>query len=352
MAMMRRGPLDRFPVEWVLRQASTNAASGTIEFHTERPTTVFVRAGQVCLVRSGIVDGRSATPALLEPEERARARSLDALAAVVGAAVGWYYLDPLGAEDLDVSWGWNALDLLAEAQRPGPPPASAQRPPSAPSPDPVAAPSPHPLSALPPGGVPAKPLAPLQAASVAAPALDPLGSWAGSLLALRAPSKEISLPPDAWEAIVALATVLPAADLGTRLGWPAPRLVAALDALAAGGVVVGGNPEGTTATGRRTDGRRAQGLAPSPDPPPDRSVVEPRPPTGPLAFAPTPAASGSGRGADAPVVSSDLSIATGLPAAPSIVAPPSPALPPSSERPVLGERRGALRRLIDSLRPA
>ena len=37
MPMMRRGPLARYDAEWVLRQASASASSGSVEFHTDRP---------------------------------------------------------------------------------------------------------------------------------------------------------------------------------------------------------------------------------------------------------------------------------------------------------------------------
>ena len=37
MPMMRRGPLDRYTPEWVLRQANAHQVEGSIEFNTGTP---------------------------------------------------------------------------------------------------------------------------------------------------------------------------------------------------------------------------------------------------------------------------------------------------------------------------
>lgn len=399
MAMMRRGPLERFPVEWVLRQATTNAASGTIELHTDRPATVFMRSGRVCLVVPGIVEGRGAHPSQAEPEAHVRAKSLGALARVVDASTGWYYVDPLGAEDLDVPWRWDALQLLDEAQRPARvpvrPSAAASTAPSVAS-EPLAGatsvvaplvasgalssvpsmPAPLPSSAVPSEAAPMEvsPLVSVAAPSkVSSPRSGGLGMWSGASVGLRMPDPVTTLSADGWAVVAAMASARPTDELASSLGWPAERLAAALDALAGVRVLEAVDPVPDPVVDHA--GPMASGL----DPHTRRGETEP------VAAAPASAASVSA----APVSAAPVSAATPRPAlalpadraalanvSPAknaevrplrfaqdeasvprspAVKPPPPIATRGRPRPVGGpgrdERQGALRRLISSLRP-
>ena len=54
MPMMRRGPLDRYSPEWVLRQANAHLAEGSIEFHTDRPVTLYLQGGRAYAAEEGV----------------------------------------------------------------------------------------------------------------------------------------------------------------------------------------------------------------------------------------------------------------------------------------------------------
>jgi hypothetical protein len=187
--MMRRGPLDRYPAEWVLRQAHAHRATGGIEFHTDRPLTVHVHEGHVYAACEGVgadvnLDDLSS---LDEPEARAIVVAL--LGDVLGREAGWYYLDPLAHAATRGSWTWETATLLMETR------AHAHE---------------H----------------------------RTLASWSDRSVELH-PTVDapITLGTDAWAVVAACATSASATALRDGLGWSPGRMLAALDELERHGVL-------------------------------------------------------------------------------------------------------------------
>jgi hypothetical protein len=182
--MMRRGPLDRYPVEWVLRQASTSRAGGSIEFHGPEPMTVFLDAGQVIGAAAGIAseDPGVLTVACSEPEESsARDLVVSLLGSRVAGRTGWYYHDPL-EHRVSAPWGWDVAALLADARIRGRDDRT-------------------------------------------------MAEWSDRTVGLRPTGEGISLSADGFAVVATLAQTLPAAELRLRLGWTASRMAAALQEL-------------------------------------------------------------------------------------------------------------------------
>lgn len=181
MAMMRRGPLDRYRPEWVLRQAAAQEVTGTIEFHGEHPTTYFFDDGQVYAARRGVGDGSEGP----EPPDEVSQRQLavELLARTLPVAAGWYYHDPLGRHPARGAWAWDVEALLAEARHVGRPART-------------------------------------------------LSSWADRPVAPGpVPSTSITLDADAWAVVAAIARPTSANELVSRLRWSPSRLLRALDQL-------------------------------------------------------------------------------------------------------------------------
>ena len=185
MPMMRRGPLDRYPVEWVLRQASANNASGCIEFHAPVPVTVFLDAGRIAAAVRGIsseTEDAIAAARADADEDEARRKTVTVLAVVLQGEGGWYYHDPLEHRGSG-GWRWDTASLLNEAH--------AQT---------------HGERSL--------------------------SAWCDRTIMLQVPERaDVRIGADAWAVVVELAGTAQAADLRGRLGWDSARLVAALDEL-------------------------------------------------------------------------------------------------------------------------
>lgn len=204
--MMRRGPLAQYPAEWVLRQASANDASGSIEFHTDHPLTLYLRSGQVCHGVEGVAASGFATDPTLEAdadEGAARTRVVRLLAEAMRAADGWYYLDPIGHHDITSPWQWDAGGLIGDARRPAAP----ATPSPAPAPTTATTATPAPVVAAPP----ADRVVRLKATTTDAP---------------------ITLSAESWRLVCELATTRTAGELRRVLGWEPARLDAALAELA------------------------------------------------------------------------------------------------------------------------
>jgi hypothetical protein len=182
--MMRRGPLDRYPVEWVLRQAGSSRADGCIEFHGPEPMTVFLDGGQVTAIVAGI---SSQDPSLIvcaraaTDEDTARAVSVRILSARLAARVGWYYHDPL-EHGAVAAWSWGAASLLLEARTCGREDQS-------------------------------------------------LDHWDERQITVCPTGNDMALGADAWAVVAAIAGTIPAAELRVRLGWNGTRLTTALEEL-------------------------------------------------------------------------------------------------------------------------
>jgi hypothetical protein len=183
MPMMRRGPLDRYSAEWVLRQAHAHEVSGGLEFHTDRPVTIHVHEGRVYGACTGV--GPQAAEAAPAPadEDEGRQHAIALLAEVLDATTGWYYLDPLAHAPSRGAWGWEPATLLMEVR-------------------------------------------------ARAHEDRTLASWTERPVLLRPSRREpITVGPDAWAVIAACARSASAAELRSLLGWNPGRLLAALTEL-------------------------------------------------------------------------------------------------------------------------
>ncbi|CAN5683820.1 hypothetical protein BH10ACT1_BH10ACT1_01560 [soil metagenome] len=129
--MMRKGPLDEYPAEWVLREAAVRRASGGIEFHTEDPVTVHLHDGRIYFARQGTGSDHGAADRPLPTDEASsRAHVVAILARLLGEHPGWYYLHPLNHHPQRGPWRWETASLLlaARGQHVMEPPAPADEP--------------------------------------------------------------------------------------------------------------------------------------------------------------------------------------------------------------------------------
>lgn len=204
MPMMRRGPLEQYSTEWVLRQAAANDTSGSLEFHTARPITIYLRGGRVCHAVAGVPAGGlqlSDDDAHPTDEAAARRHVVALLATAVDAREGWYYHDPLGHHDQSSPWRWETAALLLDAR-------------------------------------------------VRGHDRDALGRWGSERVALRdrpASLGPITITTDGWAVVRGLAATDDPAALRSDLGWTAARLVSALEELAGSGAVTAPATPPTTA---------------------------------------------------------------------------------------------------------
>lgn len=181
MPMMRRGPLDRYPPEWVLRQANAHGAEGSIEFHTDRPITLYLQGGRAYAAEAGVnlteVDlaGRP-----IPDEGAARDQMIALLAGVMAAESGWYFHDPLGHHPSSGAWTWETATLLMDVRARS-----------------------HETRSL--------------------------ASWTSRTIELHETRADaIRLSADAWAVVVKLAGSAEAGDLRARLGWSPDRIGTAL----------------------------------------------------------------------------------------------------------------------------
>ncbi len=195
MPMMRRGPLDRYSAEWVLRQAEDHQASGSIEFHADTPLTVYLHGGRIHRAVLGIPGGPGARPMAAERVETGveradRAATVEVLVRALEAQSGWYFHDPLAGQGEVGPWRWDVVALLVEAR--------------------------------------AHPSRPKYLAEPAT-----LGAWETVDVSLSEVERAdaVNLAPDAWAIVVALSTTVSAAELGRRLGWSPGRTASALEEL-------------------------------------------------------------------------------------------------------------------------
>ena len=190
MPMMRRGPLDRYPPEWVLRQANAHAAEGSIEFHTDRPITLYLQGGKVYAAEVGV--NLSETDLVERPtsdEGGARDQLITLLTGVMTSESGWYFHDPLGQHPSNGAWTWETATLLMDVRA-----------------------RTHETRSL--------------------------ASWTGRTVALHdTQADSVTLGPDAWAVVVKLAGDANAGELRARLGWSPDRIAAALSEIEDRGVL-------------------------------------------------------------------------------------------------------------------
>lgn len=190
MPMMRRGPLDRYSPEWVLRQANAHQAEGSIEFHTSRPVTLYLQGGLAYAAEEGVnlleQDLADRTHA---GEAEARQHVVALLTEVMAETAGWYFHDPLGQHPSRGFWSWETATLLMDTR------ARAH-----------------------------------EASSLAA--------WSTKTVVLHeTPTAPVTLGADAWAVVVSLAGSAGANELRNQLGWTPDRLAAALADLEGEGVL-------------------------------------------------------------------------------------------------------------------
>lgn len=190
MPMMRRGPLDRYPPEWVLRQANAHRVEGSIEFHSDRPVTLYLAEGRIYAAERGVslaeadLAGR---PVL--PEQRAREKVVSILAEVLASSSGWYFHDPLGHHPRGGAATWETATLLMDTR-------------------------------------------------AKAHESNSLAAWAGRSIVLQeTPAASITLGPDAWAVVVQLAGTAKASELRAQMGWSPSRLAEALSEIESRGVL-------------------------------------------------------------------------------------------------------------------
>ncbi|HWJ61910.1 MAG TPA: hypothetical protein VNS19_08055 [Acidimicrobiales bacterium] len=354
MPMMRRGPLARYDAEWVLRQASASASSGSVEFHTDRPLTLYLRNGRVCHAVEGVAEtGFAAEPdAVAADEAAARDQVLALVVTAMAATDGWYYLDPIGHHAVATPWDWDAASLILDARiqrratenRSGAPPepASAERAAPPLRPDPAARPTAANLH----HEADAPVVATAPPVGAAAPVPD-------RRLELVAPADEqpITLSVEAWRIACALARSRGSEELRDELGWTGSRLDAALAELVAAGVLAATTEEGASAAGAGAAGAAAP-ATPAGTPtatPPARSEPAVVPSAAPARRDTT--TSGPATAAPTPAVRSATPAAPAEPAEPASRPPTVPPLPGTTPKATV-DRRSALRRLISNLKPA
>lgn len=317
--MMRKGNLAEHPAPGVLRAAASEGLGGGIEFHVTEPVCVHLEGGRIYLVtRDGLdveitasdaLDDAAFEVALATDEARLRDQSVRVLTTVLDATDGWYFFHDLNHHALRGEWSWDTEELIAEAEAPptepaGPvveaelaagesleesvvaetvaSPTDEEGPPEAKTTGPEAdgraeqapvsaevgdeAAQAIELAAARDG--PADP-APHDdetgdaAIEVPEPAPVGLGRWEAAPPLVLTPVAPGELAGDAWAVVAAMAGPLVVADVDDRLGWPADRLAAALDALFARGVLtrparpgpLGPAAESLIAAARRADGR-------------------------------------------------------------------------------------------------
>lgn len=194
MPMMRRGPLDRYPVEWVLRQASSHQVDGSIEFHTSEPSTFFLRDGRIYAAEHGVGAEVAAgsDPSVWQDEAGARAQVVAVLASTLPLNAGWYYHDPLGHHASHAgTWVWETATLLMDTR---------------------ARVHEH----------------------------QTLAAWTERTVQVQGTSAtSVIMGADAWSVVVALTDAAEAAELRARLGWSPARVLSAITELEQLGLLAG-----------------------------------------------------------------------------------------------------------------
>ena len=180
MPMMRRGPLDRYPPEWVLRQANAHEVGGSIEFHADRPATFYLDSGRIYAAEPGVAVREDLSDGSIPDEDEARAQVVNLLSDVLDTEGGWYYHDPLGQHPGRGSWVWETATLLLETR-------------------------------------------------TRSHEMHTLSAWADrSIVLCDSPASAITLSADAWAVVVVLAEAASSTEVRARLGWTPGRLLPAL----------------------------------------------------------------------------------------------------------------------------
>jgi len=321
MPMMRRGPLDRYDAEWVLRQASAHDTSGSIEFHTDRPLTLYLRNGRVCHAVEGVAEtGLADEPGTAPVDEgTAHERVVELVGTALAAADGWYYLDPIGHHAVATAWDWDGASLVVAARRrqraTGEPAVTSTETPTAAAPGPERTAPRTPTTATAP--------------VAAAPERSPRPERRVELIA-PADHGQVTLTAEAWRIACALAATREADALREDLGWTGARFDAALTELAAAGVLSAPSTAAEPPTPAEEEEEEEEAV-PAPASAPEAAAV-----LGPAVHAPA-------RARRSPVAAPQ--------SVPPDIPPTVPPLPGSLPNPTV-DRRRSLRRRISNTKPA
>lgn len=185
--MMRKGPLERYPVDDVLRTAAAERLSGSIEVVAEVSGFLFLENGGLYL---GTVDGTVPPPGVLpsgaEAPDGVRAHLVTVVTALMAQREGWYHHHqvhhPLGRHPM-----WNRRSISVEEV--------------------------------------------LREAGAALEQRAGLRPWSTGVLEVASTDEATCLEPDQWAVLGAMAHPATVYGLADRLGWPTDRVAAALDDL-------------------------------------------------------------------------------------------------------------------------
>lgn len=189
--MMRKGPLDQYPLAGVLRSAAAERLSGSIEVEAEISGLLFFESGGLYLAT---LDG-AAPPAELtgaNPSEIGRLREhlTTVVAALLTQQRGWYHQhqvhQPLGRHPV---WHRRAVDLEEVLQ--------------------------------------------VATSIVTRPSLD---RWSRSMLRVSDQAGSVCLDPEMLTVVAAMTRPTAAYELASSLGWDEERLAATFDRLAQAGL--------------------------------------------------------------------------------------------------------------------
>jgi hypothetical protein len=188
--MMRKGPIERFPVADTLRTAADEGRSGTISVSSATSGVIYLEKGYVYFAAlDGVPVPLDMSPSERPPKEAVRRFVESVLCVLVEQREGWYEYDPLGRHPDGVRWVFG-LDAMEAAVR----------------------------------------------SRLAEDA--PLRPWSGRPVDLApTPSSFVRVSADMWSVVMAMASPTSSHDLRDRLGWEPERLAVALGQLGQTGLL-------------------------------------------------------------------------------------------------------------------
>lgn len=190
---MRRGPLDRYPIDEVLSTAAAEGADGVIEVMASTVGRVYLTRGMIYLITiDGLADPIDVDGHVRVTQELLREHVVTGLASLLEARNGFYHHDPIGAHPGGVYWTFPVAEVLPAARS-------------------------------------------------EAAGNKPLGDWANARAqAVATERPEVRLGRDAWNVLAAMTVASPVLQIRKRSGLSSERLTEVLDELQAAGLLSGG----------------------------------------------------------------------------------------------------------------
>ena len=94
--MMRKGPLDKYSVEWVLSMVAAESLSGSVAIRSSTSGTVYCWEGSITFATLEDLPLPSDVSATADPsKETLQSHVESVLGVLIQADEGWYYYDPL-----------------------------------------------------------------------------------------------------------------------------------------------------------------------------------------------------------------------------------------------------------------